>query len=67
MSAFLYILQLDLATSGRGGIGTFIGVCLISAAFGVADAHVQGGMVGDLALMQPEFIQVILVSSCSTC
>ncbi|KAK8960972.1 Equilibrative nucleotide transporter 3 [Platanthera guangdongensis] len=46
--------------SGKGGIGTFIGICLISAAFGVADAHVQGGMVGDLALMQPEFIQSFL-------
>ncbi|KAL0928035.1 hypothetical protein M5K25_002269 [Dendrobium thyrsiflorum] len=51
------VIILDLATSGRGGIGTFIGVCVLSAAFGIADAHVQGGMVGDLALMQPEFIQ----------
>ncbi|PKU73596.1 Equilibrative nucleotide transporter 3 [Dendrobium catenatum] len=59
------VIILDLATSGRGGIGTFIGVCVLSAAFGIADAHVQGGMVGDLALMQPEFIQVI--SSYSNC
>jgi len=49
---------LDLATSGKGGIGTFIGICAISGAFGVADAHVQGGMVGDLSYMKPEFIQV---------
>jgi equilibrative nucleoside transporter 1/2/3 len=49
---------LDLATSGKGGLGTFIGICAISGAFGVADAHVQGGMVGDLSFMQPEFIQV---------
>lgn len=51
-------VQLDLATSGRGGIGIFIGICIISAAFGIADAHVEGGMIGDLSLMCPEFIQV---------
>lgn len=56
----LLVLVLDLATSGKGGIGTFIGVCAISGAFGVADAHVQGGMVGDLSFMQPEFIQSFL-------
>lgn len=49
---------MDLATGGKGGIGVFVGLCIISAAFGVADAHVQGGMVGDLSLMCPEFIQV---------
>jgi hypothetical protein len=48
----------DLATSGRGGVGPFIGICAIVAAFGVADAHVQGGMVGDMAFMCPEFMQV---------
>ncbi|XVE66264.1 hypothetical protein DITRI_Ditri08aG0066700 [Diplodiscus trichospermus] len=53
----LAVLVLDLATSGKGGIGTFIGICVVSGAFGVADAHVQGGMVGDLSYMRPEFIQ----------
>lgn len=57
----LLVLILDLATSGKGGIGTFIGICAISGAFGVADAHVQGGMVGDLSFMRPEFIQSFLV------
>ncbi|XP_078437471.1 equilibrative nucleotide transporter 3-like [Wolffia australiana] len=56
ISSFL-IIVLDLVTSGRGGIWPFLGVCFISAAFGVADAHVQGGMVGDLSLMCPEFLQ----------
>ncbi|KAI3440691.1 uncharacterized protein J3R85_003129 [Psidium guajava] len=56
----LLVLVLDLATSGKGGIGTFIGICAISCAFGVADAHVQGGMVGDLSFMRPEFIQSFL-------
>ncbi|KAJ7948236.1 Equilibrative nucleotide transporter 3 [Quillaja saponaria] len=56
----LLVLILDLATSGKGGLGTFIGICAISGAFGVADAHVQGGMVGDLSFMRPEFIQSFL-------
>ncbi|KAF8022373.1 hypothetical protein BT93_F0031 [Corymbia citriodora subsp. variegata] len=56
----LLVLVLDLATSGKGGIGTFIGICAISGAFGVADAHVQGGMVGDLSFMRSEFIQSFL-------
>ncbi|KAG0496219.1 hypothetical protein HPP92_000910 [Vanilla planifolia] len=51
---------IDLATGGKGGVGPFIGVCLISAAFGISDALAQGGMVGDLALMRPEFIQSFL-------
>jgi solute carrier family 29 (equilibrative nucleoside transporter), member 1/2/3 len=49
---------LDVATGGKGGIGPFVGVCITSACFGIADAHVQGGMVGDLSFMCPEFIQV---------
>lgn len=53
----LALLVIDLATSGKGGIGNYIGICVFVAAFGVADAHVQGGMVGDLAFMRPEFIQ----------
>lgn len=53
-------MQLDIATKGRGGIAPFIGICIIAAAFGVADGHVQGGMTGDLSLMCPEFIQVSL-------
>ncbi|XP_072950867.1 equilibrative nucleotide transporter 3-like [Typha angustifolia] len=58
--ASLALIILDVATSGRGGIGVFVGVCIVSGAFGVADAHVQGGMVGDLSLMCPEFIQSFL-------
>ncbi|KAM7506148.1 hypothetical protein LguiB_005052 [Lonicera macranthoides] len=56
----LSLSQLDLATSGKGGIGNYIGICLIVGCFGVADAHVQGGMVGDLSFMCPEFIQSFL-------
>lgn len=51
------LLVIDLATSGKGGIGNYIGICVFVAAFGIADAHVQGGMVGDLSFMHPEFMQ----------
>jgi equilibrative nucleoside transporter 1/2/3 len=37
-------MQLDVATMGKGGIGPFIGTCIISASFGVANGYVQGGM-----------------------
>ncbi|CAI0467864.1 unnamed protein product [Linum tenue] len=53
----LMLLVLDFATSGKGGVGPFVGICLIVGLFGVADAHVQGGMVGDLSFMCPEFMQ----------
>ncbi|XP_010315560.2 equilibrative nucleotide transporter 3-like isoform X1 [Solanum lycopersicum] len=58
--ATFIVLLLDLATSGKGGLGSFIGICVISGAFGVADAHVQGGMIGDLSFMLPEFLQSFL-------
>ncbi|XP_060203315.1 equilibrative nucleotide transporter 3-like isoform X2 [Lycium barbarum] len=51
------LLVLDLATSGTGGLGNYIGICAIVAIFGVADAFVEGGIVGDLSFMCPEFIQ----------
>jgi len=54
----LLVVVLDLATSGKGGIGTFIGLCTIFACFGIAHAVVQGGVSGELAFMCPEFIQV---------
>ncbi|CAH9086227.1 unnamed protein product [Cuscuta epithymum] len=62
----LLVLVLDLATSGKGGIGTYIGICAISGAFGVADAHVQGGMVGDLSFMLPEFVQSFFAGSAAS-
>ncbi|PWA79366.1 equilibrative nucleoside transporter [Artemisia annua] len=37
-----------------------MGICLFVAVFGVADALIQGGMLGDLALMCPEFTQSFL-------
>ncbi|PQQ07241.1 equilibrative nucleotide transporter 3 [Prunus yedoensis var. nudiflora] len=54
-------VEVDLAMSGSGTIATYIGICACVGAFGVADAHVQGGMVGDLSFMRPEFIQIGLL------
>ncbi|KAH8511992.1 hypothetical protein Peur_053565 [Populus x canadensis] len=56
----LLLLLLDLASSGKGGIGNFIGIGAIAGSFGVADAVLQGGMVGDLFFMCPEFLQSYL-------
>nr|XP_043624405.1 equilibrative nucleotide transporter 3-like [Erigeron canadensis] len=53
----LALIVIDLGSSGKGGIGNYIAICVFVAGFGVADAHVQGGMVGDLAFMKPEFMQ----------
>lgn len=50
---------MDFASGGKGGIGPFIGLCMISATFGVSDALVSGGMVGDLSLMCPHLVQVL--------
>ncbi|KAK7246645.1 hypothetical protein RIF29_41515 [Crotalaria pallida] len=54
------LLFLDLATSGKGGIGHYIGLCELAACFGLADGQVQGGMVGELSFMSPKFIQSYL-------
>lgn len=53
---------MDLTTKGHGGVGPYIGLCTIVASFGIADATVKGGLVGDLSLMCPEIMQVNLIS-----
>ncbi|CAN1254993.1 Equilibrative nucleotide transporter 3 [Linum perenne] len=53
----LMLLLLDLVTSGRGGIGVFVGICFIVAVFGISDVLVTGGVVGELSFMCPGFIQ----------
>nr|GMD63286.1 equilibrative nucleotide transporter 3-like [Ipomoea batatas] len=57
---FTAISRLKMGTSGKGGLGSYIGICVVAASFGVADANVQGGMVGDLSFMCPEFMQSYL-------
>lgn len=53
----LLCIVLDLATSGHGGIKPYIGLCVLVGSFGVAGALVEGGMVGDMYFMLPDFIQ----------
>lgn len=59
VGTFMLVI-LDLATSGKGGVGSYIGICAIVGCFGIADANVEGGMVGDLSFMRPEFVQSFL-------
>ncbi|KAJ0264945.1 hypothetical protein HA466_0013270 [Hirschfeldia incana] len=62
ISTFLLIV-LDLTTKGNGGIGPYIGLCTIVASFGIADATVKGGLIGDLSLMCPEIMQSLMAGS----
>lgn len=56
----LCLIVFDVATFGKGGIGVFISICVISAAFGLSSGFVEGGLVGDLSMMCPEFVQSFL-------
>ncbi|KAL8139297.1 hypothetical protein V2J09_005318 [Rumex salicifolius] len=53
----ILLVVLDLATSGKGYIVAYVLLCLLSGSFGIADALVQGGLVGDLSFMEPIFLQ----------
>ncbi|KAG4945522.1 hypothetical protein JHK87_041529 [Glycine soja] len=55
-----FVLVVDLASSGKGGLGPYIGICVLAACFGIADAQVEGGIIGELCFMCPEFIQSYL-------
>ncbi|KAG2317227.1 hypothetical protein Bca52824_020349 [Brassica carinata] len=51
------LLLLDVATKGEGTLLAYIALCSIVACFGMANAYVEGAMLGELAFMCPEFIQ----------
>ncbi|KAL1567337.1 Epsin-3, clathrin recruitment and traffic between the Golgi and endosome [Salvia divinorum] len=53
----LALVLVDVGTSGKGGVANYIGICLLVAGFGLADAFTQGGIVGDLSFMDPTFMQ----------
>ncbi|XP_010418131.2 PREDICTED: equilibrative nucleotide transporter 3-like [Camelina sativa] len=53
----LLLIILDLVTKGAGDLSVYIVLCSIVACFGIANAHVEGAMVGELSFMCPEFIQ----------
>ncbi|VYS49676.1 unnamed protein product [Arabidopsis thaliana] len=54
------LIILDLASHGSGSVVAYVLLCLIVALFGLADAFVQGAMVGDLSFMSPDFIQAFM-------
>ncbi|KAK1388959.1 Equilibrative nucleoside transporter [Heracleum sosnowskyi] len=62
----LLVLVVDLASSGKGGIGPFIALCAISCAFGFADGHVEGGLMGDLSFMLPDLMQSFLAGNAAS-
>jgi hypothetical protein len=47
------VLQLDAATAGSGRLAASAGVCVVSAAFGVADAH------GPVRLAEKPWLKVL--------
>ncbi|GFQ02305.1 equilibrative nucleotide transporter 3 [Phtheirospermum japonicum] len=51
------LIVIDVATSGKGGIRSYIGICVCVATFGIASAHAEGGVVGELSFMCPQFVQ----------
>ncbi|KAG0614918.1 hypothetical protein M758_5G000700 [Ceratodon purpureus] len=53
----LLFIFVDVATSGRGGVGPYVGVCVLVAGVGIADGTAQGALVGDLSFMEPTYIQ----------
>ncbi|CAN7111519.1 unnamed protein product [Brassica rapa subsp. narinosa] len=53
----LLLIILDVATKGEGTLLAYIFLCSIVACFGMANAHVEGAMLGELSFMCPEFIQ----------
>ncbi|KAJ7976197.1 equilibrative nucleotide transporter 3-like [Quillaja saponaria] len=59
----IWCSQLDLATSGKGAVGHYICLCVFCASFGVANAYVLGGMVGELSFMCPELLQSFLAGA----
>ncbi|KAL2650340.1 hypothetical protein R1flu_018468 [Riccia fluitans] len=56
-TVILLFIVVDLVTHGDGGIGAFVVMCLLIAAFGIADGVAQGGLVGELAYMHPTYMQ----------
>ncbi|XP_024364887.1 equilibrative nucleotide transporter 3 [Physcomitrium patens] len=53
----LLFIIIDVSTSGHGGIGPYVGVCVLVAGIGIADGVAQGAIVGDLSFMDPTYIQ----------
>lgn len=48
---------MDLVSKGKGGLFPFLLLCFIAATFGVANALVEGAMMGDLSCISGDLIQ----------
>lgn len=48
---------MDLVSEGKGGLFPFLLLCFIAASFGVANALVEGAMMGDLSCISHDLIQ----------
>lgn len=48
---------MDLVSKGKGGLFPFLLLCFIVATFGVANALVEGAMMGDLSCISGDLIQ----------
>ncbi|WZZ03157.1 hypothetical protein YC2023_089078 [Brassica napus] len=53
----ILLLTVDIVTKGKGGITPFLLLSIVSAGFGVANALVEGAMIGDLSCICPDLIQ----------
>ncbi|MCL7035066.1 hypothetical protein MKW94_006220 [Papaver nudicaule] len=54
------IIIMDLATSGGGGLGKFVGLCFVVVIVAMAEGTLEGGLFGDLSYMCPELMQIFL-------
>ncbi|KAJ4872166.1 Equilibrative nucleotide transporter 3 [Raphanus sativus] len=53
----IFLITVDLVSKGKGGLFPFLLLCFIAATFGVANALVEGAMMGDLSCISGDLIQ----------
>lgn len=53
----IFLITVDLVSKGKGGLFPFLLLCFIAASFGVANALVEGAMMGDLSCISGDLIQ----------
>uniref|UniRef100_A0A0D3BVH0 Equilibrative nucleoside transporter n=1 Tax=Brassica oleracea var. oleracea TaxID=109376 RepID=A0A0D3BVH0_BRAOL len=53
----IFLITVDLVSEGKGGLFPFLLLCFIAASFGVANALVEGAMMGDLSCISHDLIQ----------
>ncbi|CAF2133917.1 unnamed protein product, partial [Brassica rapa] len=53
----IFLITVDLVSEAKGGLFPFLLLCFIAASFGVANALVEGAMMGDLSCISHDLIQ----------